>query len=287
MRGRPTLPDAFPFYALLTLAGACVLLGTLPIMASVGLVRGSAPGGPGAALVAFLFGGVFVALGAGAGWLAVRPVTSAAGVTSGRAALRLAWAALAARADSRSALGACGVGIIAVGAWLDLAGVSLPVLANGEVVMEIFTLEFLLIHGFVFFVVAAGFAHERVGRARAFGILGLAVLTALYGTVAWFSAGGAHGLGWLLWLTGPNVLAFARDTPDHTVRVLAVSRWAVKFYVFIVLAAALSEGGDVGDPTMLPVAAVYFSVLAFIELWRVPEIPLDLGGAWRSARVAD
>ena len=28
-------------------------------------------------------------------------------------------------------------------------------------------------------------------------------------------------------------------------------------------------------------AAVYFTVLTLMELWRVPEIPLDMAGAWR------
>ena len=285
MRSRPTQPGAFPFYALLTLSGACILLGTLPIMASLGLVRGSAPSGPVAAVIAFLFGAVFAALGTVSSWLAIRPVALAAGATTLASAGSLAWRALARRADARTVLGAVGVAVLALAAWLALADLSVPVLADRVLVMEIFTLEFLLIHGFVFFAFAAGFAHERVGRGRALGIAALVMLTGVYGVVAWFTAGGIYGLAWLVWLTAPNVLAFARDTPDHTVRVLAVSRWAVKFFLFIVLAAALSEGGDVGDPAALPLAAVYFTVLTVMELLRVPEIPLDLADAWRAAKV--
>ena len=280
---KPASP--FSFYGLMLLSAACVLLGTLPVLASFGLVRGSEPSGPLVGVVVFLFGAVFLAMGAGAAFVALSPIARAAGATDFATARGLAWKALRRRADVGTVSGAAGIALLAAACWLTLAGVSVPLLADQEGVMEVFTLEFLLIHGFVFFAFAAGFAHERAGRARVFGVVALVALTTMYGVIAWHSAGGVHGVAWLLYLLAPNVLAFARDPRGRSVRLLAISRWAVKFYLFVVLAAMLGEGGDVSDPAALPVAAAYFTMLTVMELWRVPEIPIDLEAVWRTERV--
>ncbi len=52
------------FLGLLALAGVCMLLGALPILAAVGLVPTSEPIEPIGRVVAFLFGVVFVSIGA-------------------------------------------------------------------------------------------------------------------------------------------------------------------------------------------------------------------------------
>ncbi len=100
-----------------------------------------------------------------------------------------------------------------------------------------------------------------------------------YGLFAWVFGGGAWGIVALLYLLIPNVLAFAHMTPHKGTRTLAVSRWGVKFLIFVLI-AAMTSSGDIAGPESLLLGALYFAVLTVVELYRVVEIPPDLATVW-------
>jgi len=117
-------------------------------------------------------------------------------------------------------------------------------------------------------------AGQGAGRFVAGGALGL--LTALYGVFAWVAAGKLAGVLALLYLMSPNVLAFARAEPSGSARVLVTSRWVIKFALFMLTAMVVGSEGSFEGPGAVRVGAVYFTLLAVVELFRVVEIPMEL-----------
>jgi hypothetical protein len=77
------------------------------------------------------------------------------------------------------------------------------------------------------------------------------------------------------------VLAVVRPSSRPAPRITAASRWGAKFGAFVLIAATIGDGSVQGSNAVL-VGAFYFSVLAIMELVRVPDLPLDLAVAWNA-----
>ena len=78
--------------------------------------------------------------------------------------------------------------MLAFGCWLNLLGVPAPLISDSETLIGVFVLEFLIIHGFVFFVFVR--ASHGTGKLKWFARGFVACLIAMYGLIAWSSAGG-------------------------------------------------------------------------------------------------
>jgi hypothetical protein len=169
---------------------------------------------------------------------------------------------------------AAGVALAALGFWLGAFGITSDWL-GGAGLGALVVIEFLVIHGFPFVVVAAMFARHTTGRRRmaARGALGALVL--LYAAFAWKAGDGIWGVAGLLYLMAPNVLAFLGAHDGGSTRVLVTSRWVIKFGMLMLIAALIGDGSLEG-PAVLWIGAVYFTLLAGVELYRVVEIPGEL-----------
>lgn len=260
----------------LAVGAACLLLGTLPVLAGVGLVETEGGIEPIGRIVAVLFGGVFVTIG---GVLVGYPLLGRArahGAVTWRDGVRLGLAHLWRRPTAASSIAALWLAPLAAGYWMSAAGMVLPWFGDAGALSTILVVEFLVIHGFPFLVVAAVFmkAARGGGRVVAAGALGL--LMVLYGVFAWVAAGKLAGLLALLYLMSPNVLAFTGDGPSGSAKVLVTSRWVIKFALFMLTATVLGGEGSLEGPGAIPVGAIYFTMLAAVELFRIVEIPGEL-----------
>jgi hypothetical protein len=265
------------------LAGAAVLLllGTMPILAGLGLLRSGDAIEPWARIIAVLFGLVFLLPGVAIVVLPLRHLASRLGAASWRASLRLGARLLWSRVNASSITAALAVAVLVVAYWTTLLGRPSPWLGREDTLEHILTVEFLVIHGFPFFVIAGSFAGFTRGAARAVAAGFLATLAIPYGFLAWKLGGGPEGLGALGYLLVPNVLAVVRPSSRPAPRITAASRWGAKFGAFVLIAATIGDGSVQGSNAVL-VGAFYFSVLAIMELVRVPDLPLDLAVAWNA-----
>lgn len=260
----------------LAVGAACLLLGTLPVLAGVGLVETEGGIEPIGRIVAVLFGGVFATIG---GVLVGYPLLGRAralGAVTWRDAVRLGLAHLRRRPTAASAIAALWMAPLAAGYWMSAAGITLPWLGDAGALSPVLVVEFLVIHGFPFLVIATAFMKAGQGAGRVVAGSALSLLMVLYGVFAWVAAGKLAGVLALLYLMSPNVLAFARAEASGSARVLVTSRWVIKFALFMLTAMVLGGGGSFEGPGAVRVGAVYFTLLAVVELLRVVEIPTEL-----------
>lgn len=278
-------PVSVPALARMGAGTAAVLLGIFPMLAALDLIDTEGGIEPFARVVALLFGAVFVAIG---GWLVGGPfmaLARARGTTDWREALVLGARHLLLRPTWTSAGAATGVAVLALGYWLAVIGVDVPLLGGRNGLEALVGIEFLVIHGFPFLVIAAVFTRNTRGRARlvAGGALGL--LLTLYCAMAWKAADGVGGLVGLLYLIMPNVLAFLGAESPHSGRVLVTSRWVIKFALFM-LTTAVVGGGSFSGPRTILLGAVYFTLMAGVELFRVVEVPGEVAASgWAVERM--
>jgi hypothetical protein len=285
-RDRPLLyharvlrPDPSATFLLRLLgAGVCWLLGAFPILAGLGLLETDKPIEPLAIPFAILFGLVFVALGAALVFHPLRALARSRGAKTWKQALTLGAGLLAARGNARSAGAAAGIGILGIACIANTAGASLPFLGNRATLASAVNIEFITIHAFPFLVVALGFATHARGAARAVSALVALMIATAYAVLAWAYGGGLIGLGWLVYLLVPNLLVFARADKSLESITLAISRWAIKFALFMMVAGIVG-GGEQTAAATVAVGAGYFTLLALVELLRLPEVPLDLARA--------
>jgi hypothetical protein len=278
---RATTPASPRFLGALAGAAVLLLLGTMPILAGLGVVRSGDAIEPWARVVAILFGLVFFLPGAAIVVLPVRYLAGTLGARSWTEVLRLGASRLRGRVNASSIGGAATIGILAIASWMALEGRSLFWTGSRDSLSQIVTVEFLVIHGFPFFVIVGSFVRHTRRAARFVAIVWLAILIGPYAFLAWKLGGGLEGLAALAYLLVPNVLAVVRPRARLAPRVTAVSRWVVKFAVFVLVAATIGDG-SVQGPGSIAVGAVYFTLLTLIELFRVPELPLDLAVAWNA-----
>lgn len=259
----------------LGVGAAVLLMGLLPVLAAFGLVETEGRIEPLGRLLAFVFGGVLMTLAA---FILVTPFRAAArshGAVTWRQAVTLGRRALRRRLDRRSAVAATGVGVIAAAYWSAAVGARPAWAAGRDELGAVLLIEFLVIHGFPFLTIAATFARTVTGRWRIVPAGALGLLLLLYGSFAWLLAGGVWGLLALGYLMLPNVLAFLRPARDGSVRIAVASRWGLKFFLFV-LTAGVCGGGTFDDPAAIWQGAVYFTLLAGVELWRLDDVPGDL-----------
>lgn len=262
-------------YGQLAVGAAALMLGLFPVGAALGIVQTEGGIEPIGRLVALLFGGIFVAVGIVVGGMPFMAAARRHGAVTRAETLALGRRALAARMDARSIAGAGGVALLAVAYWLAVAGVGLPLLGDATELRAVVVIEFLVIHGFPFLVITASFGRRATGVGQLLGAVALVLLSALYVAFAWLAGGGIWGVAALLYLMAPNVIAFLR--PGVQGRVNLVSRWVLKFILFMLTASSVGEGSFDG-PGALMVGAVYFTLLAAVELFRLDDVPGDLAG---------
>jgi hypothetical protein len=266
---------ALPVLARLGGGAVALILGLFPIFAALGLVETEGGIEPLARVFASLFGGVFVTLG---GALIASPlldVARAHGAVRRRDAVRLGVAHLRRRPTRSSAGAAAGVGLVAAGFWLAVLGITPSWLGGARGLGALVVVEFLVIHGFPFVVVAAIVARHATGRKQWLARAALAALVVLYGAIAWKAGDGVWGVAGLLYLMMPNVLAFLAARDGGSARVLVTSRWVVKFGMLMLIASMIGDGSLEG-PAVLWIGAVYFTLLAGVEWYRIVEIPGEL-----------
>jgi len=273
-------PGAHLFLVRLTLAYVLVLLGSFPILAGLGLLRLESPIEPLAIPLAILFGLVFVVLGVAVVGGPLLELARAHGAASGREALALAWRRIRERANRASAVGAADMALLAVACALALAGVEIPLVGSEDTWAEVVSLEFITIHAFPFLLVAVTFWKATTGSGRTVVAFLTLPLVVGYAVLAWVFGGGAAGLFWLAYLLVPNLTPFLAGRGLGDARLLAVSRWCVKISLFM-LTAGVVGGGDLSGPGVVALGAVYFALVAGVDLFRVPEIPADLAAEWR------
>lgn len=262
--------------------GVCVLLGAFPILAGLGLLRLEKPIEPLAMPVAILFGAVFVALGVAFVFSPMRALARARGATTWRQAIALSGRLLVARCGGRSAAAAAGVALLALACWFSVAGIHLVAFADEEALAAAVHIEFLTIHAFPFLVIGIGFVVFGTGALRAVAAVIALMIAIAYGVLAWAFGGGIAGIGWLAFLLVPNLVTVLRPDPSTGAVVLALSRWCIKFALFAFVSGTVGDGGKTSAATVV-VGAVYFTLLAALELVRAFDIPLDLANAWSGA----
>jgi len=275
------VPSPDPSVAfLLRLLGACVcwLLGAFPILAGLGVLETDKPIEPLAIPFAILFGLVFVALGAALVFHPLRALARSRGAKTWKQALKLGAGLLTTRGTARSVSAAAGVGILGIACIANTAGAAIPFLGNRDTLASAVNIEFITIHAFPFLVVAVGFLLNTRGLARIVSGLVTLMISIAYAVLAWAYGGGLSGIGWLVYLLVPNLLVFARADKSIESVTLAISRWALKFALFMIVAGIVGGGGKTAAVTVA-VGADYFTLLALVELLRLPEVPLDLARA--------
>jgi hypothetical protein len=274
----PKLEPSTSFLIRLIGTGVCWLLGILPILAGLGLLDTKKPVEPLAIPFVLLFGLVFIALGTAFVFLPVRQLVRNRGARNWKEVVKLAARLLINRIDARAAAAAVGVGILAMACIANIAGATIPFLGEQKTLAAAVDIEFITIHAFPFLVVAIWFLTHTTGAARGITALVTLILVAGYGTLAWAFGGGLLGIGWLIYLLVPNLLVFVRTEKSTESITLATTRWALKFALFVIVAAIVGGGGSSAEST-IAVGALYFTLLAFLELVRMVEVPLDLARA--------
>jgi hypothetical protein len=228
-------------------------------------------------VVAFLSGCMMVLL---AGTFTVVPLIAMAHARGARSELAVAWLALSGlvrRVTLRSLIAAAFLAPLVWGYWHATWG-DAPRGLSRDALRDLLGLEFLLVHGFPFFVLAASLARsgDAWSRRVSLGCLGLLLL--LYSAFAW-GMGHWAGIAGLLYLLLPNIAAFVRQTDDWTTRATAVSRWILKFVALMGIAILLDER-DMQAPGIVTVGFWYFGLMGLLELFRVIDLPVDLGNIW-------
>lgn len=250
---------------------------TITLMA-VGVITPDDAPTPFARIVAFLFGGAVLVAGIRLLVQPLRTLAAAQGAHAWPGIVALGVRRLAQRVTWQSAGAAAFLVPLVWAYWRELQDQPLGGWSR-DTLIGLVGLEFLLIHGFPFLAITATFARAPDGKVRAGGIVAVALLLALYSAFAWEAGGGLAGVGALLYLVLPNVLAFAQRTHDWTVRATAGARWVEKLITFFGIAMLLDERSLRG-PGNPRVGLAYFAVQALIELVRGADLPLDLGSAW-------
>ena len=251
--------------------------GSVLVLVSVGIVDPDGISGVGRRVVAFVFGGVIVVL---AGTTSVTPLVALAKARGAETDAAIAWLAfgtLVRRITLRSVVAAAFLVPLVWSYWNANWGEPSRGLSH-DALRDLVGLEFLVVHGFPFFVLAASLARGAGPWPKrvSFGCLGPLLL--LYSAFAW-SMGRWAGTAGLLYLLLPNILAFARDANDWTVRATAVSRWILKIVALMGIAFLL-DAHNMQAPGIVRVGFWYFGLIALIELFRVIDLPVDLGNAW-------
>jgi len=277
--GDPPRPSA-RFLAAQLLAGVCVLLGAMPVLAALGLMRASARIEPWARPVALLFGCAFLVPGLAIVALPLRYLAVLQGA-HGTAAVRLGLQRLRERIDRPAMVSAVTTALVAAAYWAALAGATLPAIGTPETLAAMLSVEFLVIHGFPFFVLLGALLLHSRGVWRTALALWLGPLIAGYGVLAWHFGGGAPGLAALGYLLVPNVVAMARSDTRLSVRAAVASRWCLKFATFVLSAATVGDGTTAGAGGVA-VGAAYFTLMAMMELVRAADLPVDLAVTWNT-----
>jgi len=266
---------AIPALIRLGVGSATLILGLFPLLGGLGVIRTEGGIEPVARVVVVLFGGVLVVIG----WAMLDSVlmeaARARGAVTRGDATRMALRHVRTRPTWASGGAALGVALVAAGHWFALTGRTVEWLGGTAWLRAIVIIEFLVIHGFPFMVAAAVLARNSRGGGRIAGRAVLGGLVLLYAAFAWTAGEGVWGVAALLYLMIPNVLAFAGPREGVSNRVLTVSRWAVKFTMLVLTAAVVGES-SFELPGVLWIGAVYFTLLAGVELYRVVEMPGEL-----------
>ncbi|MGH7644037.1 MAG: hypothetical protein ACREMR_00490 [Gemmatimonadales bacterium] len=266
------------FVLQLGIAALTLFMGGTVVLMAVGLITPDDPPSLGGRVVAFLFGCVVLGVGSLLVVPALGALAAAAGARGGLDAVALGLRRLAARITWHSLAAAALLVPLVWAYWRELQGHPLGRWSR-DTLIGLVALEFLLIHGFPFLVIAASFARTPEGWPRLGGIAAVAGLLLLYSAFAWGVGGGPGGVATLCYLVLPNVLAFAHRAHDWTVRATAAARWVEKFITLFGIAMVLDERSLRGAGN-LRLGLFYFGIQALIELVRGAELPLDLGAAW-------
>ncbi len=271
-------PGQLQFVIHVGLAAFMVFLGGGLALMAVGLIQADEYVGLGPRIVAFLFGGGIAFLGVRFTLLTLRTLADAAGERDRHAWWLMGVRGLARRVDAQSLLAAVTLLPLVAGYWREVLGGNWwgP---SQETLIGLVPIEFLLLHGFPFLAIAATFARLPDRVPRWIGSAAVAGLLLLYSAFAWGVFEGPSGVLALLYLSVPNVLAFARHQNDWTVRAAAGTRWGTKFILFFSVAMLLNERSFQGRGA-LSLGLWYFGILTVIELFRVAELPVDLAEVW-------
>jgi len=275
---RPRLSPQGAFLLQLGIAALMLFMGGAVVLMAVGVIEPDEAPSPGGRIAAFLFGVVLLVVCNVMVVPALRALAAAQGARDWPAAVVLGCRRLAARVTWRSLAAAVLLAPLVWAYWRELHDRPLAGWSR-DTLIGLVVLEFLLIHGFPFLVLAATFARGPERKPRLGGIVAVAVLLLFYSAFAWDAGGGLTGVVALLYLALPNVLAFAHRAHDWTVRATAGARWIEKFITFFGIAMLLDERSLRG-PGNLRLGLFYFGVQALIELVRGADLPLDLGAAW-------
>lgn len=273
-RSRPR-PLSVPVLSQLAAGTTGVVLGLFPVLAALGLLETEDEIGPFARVLAFLFGGIFVTVGGAMIGNVLLRAARAHGAAGPRDALHLGLRHLLRRPTWASVGAGLWVAALAVGYWLAASGGTAGWAGGVDGLRALVIIEFLVIHGFPFIVVATLFVRNTEGKGRLLAGSALGLLGLLYAAFAWGAGDGIWGLAALGYLMMPNVLAFLSTGEDVSGRVLVTSRWVIKF-ALLVLTTGVLGGGSFDGPETVWIGAVYFTVLAGVEVFRVVEVPGEL-----------
>lgn len=145
------------------------------------------------------------------------------------------------------------------------------------------TIEFLLIHGFPFLALSVMYAGSGKPGARASGATLFLILLAAYLALALKEAGGLLSVIVFLYLMLPDLLALARHRsadPDHPAVTLLAIRWSQQFILFMTGALIMEAHGSGAAGTRW-MGTFFFCAIALQELFRIPEIPLEVAAQWQ------
>ena len=108
--------------------------------------------------------------------------------------------------------------------------------ATATTLIALVSIEFLVIHGFPFLVLAAAFTRAVTGWRRIFPGTALALFILLYLAFAMKFGDGWSGVLTLGYLIAPNILAFLGGHEEGLLKYTLGARWALRFVTFFGLA---------------------------------------------------
>jgi hypothetical protein len=257
---------------------ACTFAGTIMLAQVLGFLPMEDSPGMGARVFAGLVG-LFLVFGSLAlGTAVLHEITAAEGLRGPLRVMGVAGARFLSRVTRGSLVSAVLLAPLAWSYWSATHSGRTAWGPTPQSLEELVAIEFLVIHGFPFLAFSATpiRSAERFGRRLGWAlVLGFG---GLYSLFAWDVAG-PWGIVGLCYLMLPNVLAFARSENNWAVRTTAAARWGVQFILFFGIAVMLDQTSLRG-PKNLGVGLYYFASQVLVELFRVAELPLDLGAAW-------
>lgn len=250
--------------------------GGLLFAASVGLVPSMKFDKPVAAfLVVVPFSLIMIGVGVGL----CREVLAASGLGRGLSGAQLSGQLLVGllkRPKWRSLLAAAPVGALAA-QYIEIGEGRLFIVpgVSEAMLVEVFQIQCLYIHGSPFLALSARLATQPGWRRKAAGLALVVLLLVLYSAAARNVAGEPFGAWTFLYLALPDLLYFMWKDTRESARPRLALRWTLQA-VAMACVLVVTDARFLQNDATFRAGFALFAICALVELFRLPEVPVDI-----------